>query len=50
MIRVTSGPCLVATGPTRDTGFGPTLDIATALADYVARRADNPRPKEHRHA
>jgi nucleoside-diphosphate-sugar epimerase len=28
---------------THDTGFAPTFDIATAVADYVAWRADNPR-------
>jgi hypothetical protein len=28
---------------TYDTGFAPTFDIATAVADYVASRADNPR-------
>jgi hypothetical protein len=25
-----------------DTGFAPTFDVATAVADYVAWRADNP--------
>ena len=28
---------------TRDTGFTPTFDVAMAVADYVAWRADNPR-------
>jgi nucleoside-diphosphate-sugar epimerase len=28
---------------THDTGFAPTFDVATAVADYVAWRADNPR-------
>jgi nucleoside-diphosphate-sugar epimerase len=28
---------------TNDTGFAPTYDIATAVADYVAWRSDNPR-------
>jgi len=28
---------------TQDTGFAPTFDLATAVADYVAWRADNPR-------
>ena len=28
---------------TNDTGFAPTFDVATAVADYVAWRADNPR-------
>ena len=28
---------------TQDTGFAPTFDVATAVADYVAWRADNPR-------
>lgn len=28
---------------TQDTGFEPTFDIATAVPDYVAWRADNPR-------
>lgn len=26
-----------------DTGFAPAFDVAAAVADYVARRADNPR-------
>ena len=28
---------------TRDTGFEPAFDVATAVADYLAWRADNPR-------
>ena len=28
---------------TRDTGFAPVFDVASAVADYVAWRADNPR-------
>jgi hypothetical protein len=28
---------------TRDTGFAPTFDVANAVADHVAWRADNPR-------
>ncbi|MFG2058354.1 hypothetical protein ACGFI9_30460 [Micromonospora sp. NPDC048930] len=28
---------------TQDTGFSPTFDLATAVADQVAWRADNPR-------
>jgi len=28
---------------THDTGFAPAFDVATAVADYVAWRADNPR-------
>jgi nucleoside-diphosphate-sugar epimerase len=27
----------------RDTGFAPTFDIAAAVADYAAWRADDPR-------
>jgi nucleoside-diphosphate-sugar epimerase len=37
------GPYLDITRLTRDTGFVPTFDVATALADYVAWRAGNPR-------
>lgn len=37
------GPYLDITRLTRDTGFAPTFDVATAVADYVAWRADNPR-------
>jgi nucleoside-diphosphate-sugar epimerase len=36
-------PYLDTTRLTRDTGFAPTFDVATAVADYVAWRADNPR-------
>jgi nucleoside-diphosphate-sugar epimerase len=36
-------PYLDITRLTRDTGFAPTFDIAAAVADYVAWRADNPR-------
>jgi hypothetical protein len=27
---------------THDTGFAPSFDVATAVADYLAWRADNP--------
>ena len=36
-------PYLDTTRLTRDTGFAPTFDVASAVADYVAWRADNPR-------
>jgi hypothetical protein len=36
------GPYLDTTGLTHDTGFAPTFDVATAVADYLAWRADNP--------
>ena len=36
-------PYLDTTRLTRDTGFAPAFDVATAVADYVAWRADNPR-------
>jgi nucleoside-diphosphate-sugar epimerase len=36
-------PYLDITRLTHDTGFAPTFDVATAVADYVAWRADNPR-------
>ncbi len=36
-------PYLDITRLTRDTGFAPVFDIATAVADYVAWRAGNPR-------
>jgi nucleoside-diphosphate-sugar epimerase len=36
-------PYLDITRLTRDTGFMPTFDVAAAVADYVAWRADNPR-------
>ncbi|GLY83442.1 NAD-dependent epimerase [Actinoallomurus iriomotensis] len=36
-------PYLDTTRLTHDTGFTPAFDIATAVADYVAWRADNPR-------
>lgn len=36
-------PCLDTTRLTRDTGFAPAFDVAAAVADYVAWRADNPR-------
>jgi nucleoside-diphosphate-sugar epimerase len=36
-------PYLDTTRLTRDTGFAPTFDVATAVAEYVAWRADNPR-------
>ena len=36
-------PYLDTTRLTRDTGFAPAFDVAKAVADYVAWRADNPR-------
>jgi hypothetical protein len=36
-------PYLDTTRLTQDTGFAPTFDVATAVADYVAWRPDNPR-------
>lgn len=36
-------PYLEITRLTRDTGFIPTFDLTTAVAYYVAWRADNPR-------
>jgi nucleoside-diphosphate-sugar epimerase len=36
-------PYLDITRLTHDTGFAPTFDVATAVAEYVAWRADNPR-------
>jgi nucleoside-diphosphate-sugar epimerase len=36
-------PYLDTTRLIRDTGFVPTFDVAKAVADYVAWRADNPR-------
>jgi nucleoside-diphosphate-sugar epimerase len=36
-------PYLDITRLTHDTGFVPTFDVAAAVADYVAWRADNPR-------
>jgi nucleoside-diphosphate-sugar epimerase len=36
-------PYLDTTRLIHDTGFAPTFDVATAVADYVAWRADNPR-------
>jgi nucleoside-diphosphate-sugar epimerase len=36
-------PYLDTTRLTHDTGFAPAFDVATAVADYVAWRADNPR-------
>ncbi|GAA0958337.1 NAD(P)-dependent oxidoreductase [Virgisporangium aurantiacum] len=39
----TADPHLDITRLTRDTGFTPTFDIATAVADYVTWRADNAR-------
>jgi nucleoside-diphosphate-sugar epimerase len=36
-------PYLDTTRLTRDTGFAPAFDVATAVADYVAWRAGNPR-------
>jgi nucleoside-diphosphate-sugar epimerase len=36
-------PYLDITRLTDDTGFAPAFDIAAAVADYVAWRADNPR-------
>ncbi len=36
-------PYLDITRLTRDTGFVPAFDVAAAVADYVAWRADNPR-------
>jgi nucleoside-diphosphate-sugar epimerase len=35
-------PYLDTTRLTQDTGFAPTFDVAAAVADYVAWRADNP--------
>jgi len=36
-------PYLGITRLTHDTGFAPSFDVAAAVADYVAWRADNPR-------
>jgi nucleoside-diphosphate-sugar epimerase len=36
------GPYLDITRLTEDTGFTPAFDVAAAVADYVAWRADNP--------
>jgi nucleoside-diphosphate-sugar epimerase len=36
-------PYLDITRLTHDTGFTPDFDVATAVADYIAWRADNPR-------
>jgi nucleoside-diphosphate-sugar epimerase len=36
-------PYLDITRLTNDTGFEPAFDVAAAVADYVAWRADNPR-------
>jgi nucleoside-diphosphate-sugar epimerase len=36
-------PYLDTSRLTQDTGFAPTFDVTTAVADYVAWRADNPR-------
>jgi nucleoside-diphosphate-sugar epimerase len=36
-------PYLDTTRLSHDTGFAPAFDVATAVADYVAWRADNPR-------
>ncbi len=36
-------PYLDITRLTRDTGFVPNFNVAAAVADYVAWRADNPR-------
>jgi nucleoside-diphosphate-sugar epimerase len=36
-------PYLDTTRLTHDTGFAPAFDVAAAVADYVAWRADNPR-------
>jgi nucleoside-diphosphate-sugar epimerase len=36
-------PYLDVTRLTHDTGFAPAFDVAAAVADYVAWRADNPR-------
>jgi nucleoside-diphosphate-sugar epimerase len=36
-------PCLDTTRLTRDTGFTPAFDVGTAVGDYVAWRAGNPR-------
>lgn len=38
-----TGPYLDITRLTADTGFAPAFDVAAAVADYVAWRADNPR-------
>jgi nucleoside-diphosphate-sugar epimerase len=38
-----SNPYLDITRLTNDTGFEPAFDLVTAVADYVAWRADNPR-------
>jgi nucleoside-diphosphate-sugar epimerase len=49
MILVTGGlgmigaPTSTAARLTHDTGFAPTFDVATAVAEYVAWRAGNPR-------
>ncbi|MBF9135019.1 NAD(P)-dependent oxidoreductase [Plantactinospora sp. S1510] len=39
----TDDPYLDISRLTRDTGFAPAFDIAAAVADYAAWRADNPR-------
>jgi nucleoside-diphosphate-sugar epimerase len=36
-------PYLDITRLSRNTGFAPTFDVATAVADYVAWRGENPR-------
>jgi nucleoside-diphosphate-sugar epimerase len=41
--RPASGAYLDTTRLTHDTGFAPRFDVAAAVADYVAWRADNPR-------
>lgn len=38
-----AAPYLDITRLTNDTGFAPAFDVAAAVADYVAWRADNPR-------
>lgn len=43
-------PYLDITRLTHDTGFAPIFDVAAAVADYVAWRADNPPLKGAHHA
>ena len=40
-------PYLDTTRLSHDTGFAPTFDVAAAVADYVAWRAEQPPLKEH---
>jgi hypothetical protein len=39
--RPGENPCLDITRLAHDTGFAPAFDVASAVADYVAWRADN---------